>query len=229
MPDPSELELLKRALAVYAGEHVLSRVLELGDEALKLGGEVLTCTVLFTDVAKLVPSAETFDWPVANEVIAEYIKVVAEATSNAGGLLDAPIGDAAISYWTGEAHADRACECALAIAAQLASEVSTPKVVPGIGIHSGRILVGNAGAKGRLRFTLTGAAVNTASGVSRMASAEQGRRRRRPAAPLVFGAKAHDRKRHRLLPDYVMSIEVSHSHARAQHRPMRRGKRLCAA
>jgi len=174
MGHPGELDLLKRALTLYAGEHVLERVLTLGAPALELGGEISFATVMFIDVTKLVPAAERFEWPKVNEALAQYFTVVAEASARTGGLLDAPIGDAAISYWVGDASADRACKCALDIVARLASAPTIPKVVPKIGIHSGQVLVGNGGSKERLRFTVAGGVVNTASGVSRMAPASEG-------------------------------------------------------
>ncbi len=169
MPLQHQLDLVKRALALYAGDHVLERVLSLGGSALELGGEVQFATVAFVDVTKMVPAAERFDWPIVTEAISQYLSVVVKATAASGSRLDAPIGDAAICYWIGDGHADRACECALSITMALAASDAIPKVIPKIGIHSGRVLIGNAGSRERMRFTVTGAAVNTASGISRMA------------------------------------------------------------
>ena len=85
MPLQHQLDLVKRALAVYAGDHVLERVLSLGDAALELGGEVRFATVAFVDVTKLMPAAERFDWPIVTDAIRQYVSIVAKATADAGG------------------------------------------------------------------------------------------------------------------------------------------------
>jgi class 3 adenylate cyclase len=64
-------------------------------------------------------------------------------------------------------HAERACRAALAIAAALEAHNSalpegTEPVRVRIGISTGRVLVGNIGAPGRVNFTLVGDVVNLA-------------------------------------------------------------------
>ena len=180
MDDAAQLELLKKALRAYAGPHVLSRVLDRGEQALRLGGDVVVASVMFTDIARFLPSADKFDSSAVEAVVNDYFTALVSSTTAHGGVFDSLIGDSAISYWVGNEHAERACVCACDVVARLAHDATTkssasrPRIVPQIGIHTGKVLLGNYGDPERLRFTVLGAAVNLASRLSGLASGVYG-------------------------------------------------------
>ena len=90
------------------------------------------------------------------------VNACVEAT---GGMLDKFIGDGSMSFWDSEAypddHADRACEAALALSREHLSTADSLFSFR-VGIHTGKVLIGNIGGTGRVNFTLIGDSVNIA-------------------------------------------------------------------
>jgi adenylate cyclase len=150
----------------------LDRVLTIGEQAFNLDGEVVSASVMFTAIFRFQPSADDFDRRAVGVALMRYFSLLASSTSAHGGAIDAPIGDAAISYWIGESHAERACACARHLVATLASRSAEdrslliPSIQARIGIHSGKVQVGNCGSPERLRFTVIGDSVSLASRLS---------------------------------------------------------------
>jgi adenylate cyclase len=168
----SKIRLLRKALRVYAGEHVLQRVERDGEAALKLTGEVVEGTVMFTGISRFLPALGSIEASVQARLVGEYFSVLESATGKHGGLFDGPIGEEAISYWQGSSHATRACDCAVEVVGSLAeaAKLEGPGILPKIGIHSGRLYVGNVGCESRMRFTVAGDAVNLSSRLASFAS-----------------------------------------------------------
>ena len=87
-------------------------------------------------------------------------------------MIDKYIGDCVMAVWGGitkmEDHADAAVRAALACARAIREDNEVRRasgkgpVRMRIGLHSGRVVVGNIGAPGRVNFTVVGDTVNTA-------------------------------------------------------------------
>lgn len=142
-------------------------------DAVGTGGREIEATVLFTDISGFTSITE--HWPAARtaDFLNRHFNRIAGQIEATGGTIDKFIGDSVMAFWGApEAqpdHAERAVRAARAIAETLeadarrrAGEGKNPIRVR-IGIHSGPVVVGNIGAKGRMNYTIVGDTVNTAN------------------------------------------------------------------
>lgn len=146
-------------------------------ERLRLGGEHRDLTVMFCDLRgstglgeRLADQPERFV-----RLINRFLTAMSDAIEAHGGTIDKFTGDGLMAFWGAPEpdplHARHACEAALAMEAALArlnAELARdePELGPlriGIGINTGRAMVGNYGSPRRLAYSAIGDAVNTAA------------------------------------------------------------------
>ena len=172
MSSTSDNDLLRRALALYAGDHVLAHVLRAGNDALRPQGQQADATLLFVDVAGFTSVSESMTPDDVGTVISRWLELITNRIIEFGGTLDTYIGDAASAWWGpehGDAHAKKACDCARGMVGDLEKLNSEmrgkhwPQMEMKIGINTGRVILGTYGTAKRLRFTVLGDAVNLAS------------------------------------------------------------------
>ena len=173
----SEIRLLKDTLRLYAGEHVLSRVLASRERALELSGDVRDLTLIFVDIASLSSTDGLAPGQLSN-FMAEYLEIVTANIIAYEGTLDSYNGDAVFAWWdSGDSrmNARNACNCAKQIVTRINSQntVWSTQFLPAlqlkIGINSGSALLGNYGTASRIRFTALGSHVNLASQLCELA------------------------------------------------------------
>ncbi len=156
----------------YFSPQVLDMVMRHPDE-LKLGGERVEATVLFSDIRSFTTISESMDPEMLSSVLAEYFTEMTAEILATDGVLDKFIGDAIMAFWGAPIpqpdQADRAVKAALGMMRRLQTlngsleKRGLPKIDIGIGINSGSVIVGNMGSKERFDYTVIGDAVNTAS------------------------------------------------------------------
>jgi len=148
--------------AIVSGEHEVS-----------LGGRRASVSVLFADVVAFTPLAESRP---AEEVVAllnELFSVLTEVVFRHGGTVDKFIGDCLMAFWNAPLdepdHALRAVRAGVAMAQQierLSAELAAeglPRIAVGVGINTGRCVVGNMGSAKNFNYTALGDAVNLAA------------------------------------------------------------------
>ncbi len=141
---------------------------------LHLEGRRAELSILFSDIRGFTTISESMSPTEVIGFLNVYLSQMAQIVKDAGGTLDKFIGDAVMAFW-GEPvpladHADRACDCALAmkdatekLAAQFAAE-GKPPIRIGIGINTADVVVGNIGSlEHKLDYTVIGDGVNLAS------------------------------------------------------------------
>ena len=162
---------LRKAFSLYLSPQVAQKVVE-NPERLKLGGERVWATVLFTDLAGFTEMSEQME---PEEVVSILTRCTSEMTKiifKYNGTLDKFIGDAVMAVWgTPAEDKDQALHaCLAAIEMQrkmkiLSKEISIPgyRLSMRIGINTGTVMAGNMGSDERFEFTVIGDHVNIAS------------------------------------------------------------------
>jgi adenylate cyclase len=152
-------------------------VRQLADESLdlKLGGQRVPLTILFSDIRGFTSLSERLPAEGVVAMLNEYLGAMTEIVFAHGGTLDKFIGDAVMALWGAPLpaadHARRAADCALAMTAELerlnarwSQSGDAAGLRIGIGINTGEAVVGNIGSlKHKLEYTAIGDAVNLAS------------------------------------------------------------------
>ncbi len=174
-----ENRLLRKALALYAGDHVLAHVLRHREDAFYREGETHEITLMFIDVAAFTKPATEPSRDGIISLMLSWFEIISSAILSRGGVLDTYIGDAACAWWQsgGETpHPLAACECAKHIVAEI-DELNArsrtnglPEIKPGIGINTGSVRLGSYGSTRRLRYAAMGDPVNLASRLSSLAN-----------------------------------------------------------
>ena len=162
---------LKNVFSLYISPQVAEKVLE-NPENLKLGGERVTATILFSDIAGFTEISESREPEEVVSIINRHATEMTKILFKHGGTLDKFIGDAIMAIWGSPAkdedQALHACLAALEMQKRmetLADEI----VIPGyrlsmrIGINTGLVMAGNMGSEERFNFTVVGDNVNLAA------------------------------------------------------------------
>ncbi len=140
---------------------------------LKLGGEERELTILFSDIRGFTSLAEKLSPLELTSFLNAYTDEMTEIIFRNLGTLDKYQGDAVMAFWGAPYetpdHAARACAAAVEMSrrvdelrAQWRAE-GRPDINIGIGISTGRVVVGNMGSRKRFNYTVLGDAVNLAS------------------------------------------------------------------
>jgi len=172
----ARLNLLRRFLPITAVERVMR---DHPDDAMALGGESVTVTILAADLRGFTAMSEkVFPAEIVRQLNA-YHGVMLEEIDRHGGVLDKFIGDGTLAiFGLNPVKAERAADCGATAAVACAeamvramarhnadrAALGQTELRMGIGVHTGPVIAGNIGApERRLEFTVIGDAVNTAS------------------------------------------------------------------
>lgn len=146
---------------------------ELIKSDLQLGGEEKVITILFTDLRGFTSLSENRAPREVLDLLNEYLTRMTAVIDRHAGVVDKYIGDAIMALFGAPLslpdHASRAVACALEMIAELDQcnavfqAKGWPAIAMGVGIHTGRVVVGNMGSKDRLNYTAIGDGVNLAS------------------------------------------------------------------
>ena len=163
---------LRQAFSRYVSNSLVEIIIN-HPEQLRLGGEEVEVTVMFSDIAGFTTISEGLTPENLIYLLNEYFSGMTDIILNYKGTVDKYIGDAIMAFWgaplpiTG--HAGKACDAALAMHQALYSlqkswqERGLPPLEARLGIHTGQAIVGNVGSRDRFNYTVLGDTVNLAS------------------------------------------------------------------
>ncbi len=161
----AERERLREAFGAYLDEEVARHIIS---EDYDPAGTEVEVSILVCDVYDFTRIAKGVEAPELVARLNELFEVLVPIISRHHGHVDNFIGDAVLAVFGAPVrmsdHADRAVQCAVEIARTINSRNPGGFRV-GIGVNTGKVVVGSIGGAGRLSFSVIGDAVNVASRV----------------------------------------------------------------
>ena len=165
-------QLIKKQFEHYLDPRQVKR-LQNNPELLKLGGEKKYATFLFTDVRGFTSLSESLPPEDVTYIMNKALTAQQKAVQKFGGMVDKYIGDAMMAIFNApldqKDHETKAVDCALDIMKNMEDlnkefkKKGMPSIAIGIGINSGKAVIGNMGSESRFDYTAIGDAVNTAA------------------------------------------------------------------
>jgi adenylate cyclase len=161
-----------RSFARFVPGEVVRDVLVQGEDA-RLGGELRTLTILFSDIEGFTTLSERLTPTQVVEYLAEYFQLMTAAMHEQGGTVNQFLGDGTLVLFNAPSlvpgHAACACRAALRAQERLAAmrgqwaAAGRPPFRTRIGLHSGEVVVGTFGTPERFAYSAIGDAMNLAS------------------------------------------------------------------
>lgn len=163
---------LKNAFSHYVSPAIVNKLLE-SPEQLKLGGESRELSIFFSDIQGFTSVSEKLKPELLIEMLHKYLDALSTIIMEHQGTIDKYEGDAIIAFWN--APLDTKEHETLAVKAALACEQKLSEINPvfkelygvelktRIGIHTGRVTVGNLGSQKHFDYSFIGDAGNLAS------------------------------------------------------------------
>jgi adenylate cyclase len=160
----------------FVPDSVVAQVLDRADseDDVRLGGELLTATVLFSDLRGFTSFAEGREPDEVIGVLNRYLTEMSDAILDHDGTLVAYMGDGIMAVFgapiASEDHADKALAAARVMLERLErfnawmrEEGLGDGFKMGIGLNSGDVMSGNVGSARRLEYTAIGDTTNTSA------------------------------------------------------------------
>ena len=149
------------------------------DHGGKLDGQLVTSTILFTDIRDFTGVSEDLPASTLVKVLNRYFGLMSEAVVGNGGLVNKFGGDSLLAVFGSPLnpstdHTVRAVTGALEMRTALAEfneeqrKSYLPEIMIGIGIATGDVVAGNIGSSKKLEYTVIGDAVNVAARLQAM-------------------------------------------------------------
>jgi adenylate cyclase len=163
------VEALESAILQYVGLPVLNRLRSDPARALQLGAQPVEATIIFTDIRSFNDVAKDIPPEKLVDALNEYFDKMCEVIIKNNGFVDSLIGDSIFAIFgiSNSNHANDACiaatECLKSLNELNIRRDSRVRFEMGIGINSGKVMLGNIGSKNKLKFTAVGDNVNLAS------------------------------------------------------------------
>ena len=160
-------------------EHYLEpkmvKKLQKNPNLLKLGGETKELTFLFSDIRGFTPISEKYKTNPQSltKVINKFLTPMTDIIMKNGGTIDKYMGDCIMAFWNAPIDTKNHKELAIKSALEMIDKLKelnenngfgdNNKLNIGIGINSGKAVVGNMGSEQRFDYSVLGDAVNLAS------------------------------------------------------------------
>jgi len=151
-------------------------------EALRLGGEKRTVTIMMSDIRNFTGIAEKLQPEEVIKVMNTYFAVMILIIEKYRGIIVDFYGDSVLVFFNGvesdvPGRAFDAVTCALEMQTALLKLVREksaqgfPPLTMGIGIHTGEVIVGNIGTESRAKYGIVGSNVNLTDRIQATAGA----------------------------------------------------------
>ncbi len=162
----SELERVRRNLSRYVSTRtkaVVENYSRTGELPAPQENDVCIC---FTDIRGFTALSEEMESHVLFSILSKFLAEQVKLVYQFGGYIDKFGGDGVMAIFDGPDMAVRSCLCALRVieSARILSEGEDERVRQiGIGIHMGRVIIGNIGSSEHFDYSVIGSSVNLAA------------------------------------------------------------------
>ena len=197
MREQKDRRRIRSAFGQYLSPALVEQLAQ-SPEKLVLGGEARTMTIMFSDVRGFTTISETYkdDPQGLTQLMNRFLTPLTNAIIARKGTIDKYMGDAIMAFWNAPIddaeHEINACRAAIDMLRRVddlnaereaeARENGQP-FIPiriGVGINTGRCVVGNMGSDLRFDYSVLGDSVNLASRLEGRSKAY--------GAPIIIGA-----------------------------------------
>lgn len=153
------------AFARYVPRQLVSRLIEEGMTSAR-NIELREMTIVFADLAGFTGLASHLSAEETASYLNGYFETVSDAIAESQGTIDKFLGDGVMAFWG--APSDQPDHAAMAIKAvkSLAERINQSPDIDlrvRIGVHTGKVVVGDIGTSSRMNYTVIGDAVNVAA------------------------------------------------------------------
>lgn len=128
--------------------------------------ETRDMTIVFTDLAGFTGRAANLSAEETASFLAKYFETVSRQVVACNGTIDKFLGDGVMAFWGAPTHQPDHAAQAIASVRALAKAIEDHPdgdMRVRIGVHSGKVVVGNIGSSDRVNYTVIGDAVNVAA------------------------------------------------------------------
>ncbi len=170
--ESKEKKKIRAGFSQYVAKEVVDELIA-RPEKLNLGGEKKTLSILFSDIRGFTSLSEKLSTENLVELLNDYLSAMSDVIIENDGVIDKYIGDAIMAFWNAplenKNHEKDAIRSALMMVEKLKvfnkknRSNGKPEINIGIGINTGKVIVGNIGSKKRFDYTVIGDDVNLAS------------------------------------------------------------------
>jgi class 3 adenylate cyclase len=120
--------------------------------------------ICFTDIRGFTALSETLDPGRLFASLSGHLRRQVELVYKHGGYVDKFNGDGIMAVFDGPNMVEKCCRCALGIMDEASGRNPDEDKLPiGIGIHTGRVMIGNIGSPEHFDYSIIGATVNLAA------------------------------------------------------------------
>ncbi|MCA9211707.1 MAG: adenylate/guanylate cyclase domain-containing protein [Planctomycetales bacterium] len=181
-----ERQRILETFGQHVGHKAATQILARDD---KLGGTEREITVMFTDIRGFTAYSESRVAAEVVDTLNRFFSAMVDAIERHGGMVNKFLGDGLMALFGADRDASDHAIDALSAAAEMLVELETlnetldPPVRIGVGIHSGKAIVGSIGSTKRREYTAIGDTVNVASRIESMT--------KRLDVPLLISESVH--------------------------------------
>lgn len=165
-----ERDRIRNTFGLYMDEDV-ARDLLAHPEGVRLGGDKREVVILMSDIRGFTPLAESLSPEETIRVLNHYFHHMIRVIKDYRGIIIDFVGDAILVFFdplqeTVETTVRRALSCGQQMQVEMEPfndrmrGEGLPALTMGIGIHTGKVVVGNIGSESRVKYGIVGAAVN---------------------------------------------------------------------
>ena len=170
--EEENVKYIRTTFSKFVSEDVVDELLK-DPTKISLGGSKREITIFFSDIRGFTTMSEALSPEELVQFLNEYLSEMTEIVIQYKGTIDKYMGDAIMAFWGApielEDHAYYACIASLAQLEALTKmqaewkKQNRPIIDIGIGLNTGKAVVGNMGSSHRMEYTCMGDTINLGS------------------------------------------------------------------